>query len=178
MKRIFVINGSASENSANEKLISNIEVLTKDFFELTIFSSLKLLPHFDPMLSAEHPPQEVIDFRREIENADGIFICTPEYIFSIPAGLKNAMEWCVATTVFSGKQVGIITASASGVKGHEELQLILKTLGAEFIPATSLLIQGIKGKINEQGVITHGGTREELERFVEVFRNWVEESRK
>ncbi|WP_262886208.1 NADPH-dependent FMN reductase [Sphingobacterium sp. 18053] len=36
-------------------------------------------------------------------------MCLPEYIFSIPSGLKNSIEWCISTTVFSDKPVGIIT---------------------------------------------------------------------
>ena len=68
-------------------------------------------------------------------------ICTPEYIFSLPSGLKNAIEWCVATTVFSEKPIGVITASADGQKGHEELQMIIKTVMARFTTETTLLIQ-------------------------------------
>ncbi|WP_363317949.1 NAD(P)H-dependent oxidoreductase [uncultured Algibacter sp.] len=44
-----------------------------------------------------------MDFRNKIENADGIVICTPEYVFSIPSGLKNTIEWCVSTNAFSNK---------------------------------------------------------------------------
>jgi NAD(P)H-dependent FMN reductase len=39
----------------------------------------------------------------------------------LTSGLKNAIEWCVSTTVFSDKPIGLITASASGQKGHEDL---------------------------------------------------------
>ena len=174
MKKIFVINGSASENSVNEKLVTYIEKRTKEFFEVDIFSSLKSLPHFDPQLSVDGTPLAVMDFRQRIENADGIIFCTPEYVFSIPSGLKNAIEWCVATTVFSEKPVGIITASASGVKGHEELQLIMKTLYSKFTIDTTLLIQGVKGKINEQGEITHSETREQLGKFLKAYRELAE----
>jgi len=37
--------------------------------------------------------------------------------------LKNAIEWCVSTTVFTDKPTGIITASASGANGHAKLKL-------------------------------------------------------
>jgi hypothetical protein len=55
--------------------------------------------------------------------------------------------------VFSDKPVGLITASAHGAKGHEELQLIMRTVMPKFTDETTLLIQGIKGKINERGEI-------------------------
>jgi NAD(P)H-dependent FMN reductase len=177
-KKIFIIIGSASKNSSNEKLIENFIALTKDFFSLEIFDDLKVLPHFDPELSAGNPPPEVLQFRQHIEKADGIVICTPEYIFSVPGGLKNAIEWCVATTVFSEKPIGIITASADGQKGHEELQLIMKTLMAKFTSETTLLIRGIKGKINAQGQITNSKTKEELVKFIEAFKDLVTNSEK
>ena len=55
--------------------------------------------------------------------------------------------------MFSNKPTGVITASASGEKGHEELKLIMQTVMAKLTPDTALLIRGIKGKVNEQGDI-------------------------
>lgn len=169
-KNIFVIIGSASSNSANEKLVDNIVLLTKDFFKLTIFKDLKTLPHFEPELASNNPPKEIIYFRNSISKADGVLICTPEYVFSIPSGLKNGIEWCVSTTIFSDKPTGLITASASGEKGHQELQLIMKTIMAKFTDQTTLLIKGIKGKITHHGQLTDTKTSDELMRFIEAFK--------
>ena len=169
-KNIFVIIGSASQNSANDKLIENLSRLTSEFFNLKVFKGLKTLPHFDPELSAEQPPIEIVKFRAAIENADGVIICTPEYVFSIPSGLKNAIEWCVSTTVFSDKPMGLITASADGEKGHEELQLIMKTVMGQFNANTTLLIQGVRGKVNEDGQITDPKTRDALVSFIDAFK--------
>ena len=169
-KNILAIIGSASENSANLKLVELIGDLTKDLINLSVYNELKSLPHFDPELSANNPPEKIIELRNKIDQADGIIICTPEYVFSIPSGLKNAIEWCVSTTIFSDKPTGIITASAQGEKGHEELQLIMQTVMAKFIPATTLLIQGIKGKIDEEGQITDDKTKNELLKFITAFK--------
>lgn len=169
-KNIFILIGSASRNSVNEKIIDIFINLTKDFFSFTVFKDLKTLPHFDPELSSDHPPTSIIGFRNNIEKADAILICTPEYVFSIPSGLKNVIEWCVSTTVFSDKPTGLITASASGEKAHEELQLIMKTIMAKFTSETTLLIQGAKGKINEQGEITDDKTKEKFLNFIEAFK--------
>ncbi|MET4083013.1 chromate reductase [Pedobacter sp. UYP30] len=170
-KKVFVIIGSASNHSTNEKLINYFADLTKNVFDLIIFKELKKLPHFDPQLSENNPPTEVIEFRRNIEESDAVLICTPEYVFSIPSGLKNAFEWCVSTTIFSEKITGIITASADGRKGHEELQLILKTLMAKINEQTCLLIQGIKGKINNEGVVIDQKTISDLLKFIENFKH-------
>jgi len=170
--KIFAIIGSASENSSNQKLVEYLENLTKDNLEFVIFTGLKKLPHFDPNLFVNNTPEEVLRFRESIQQADGILISTPEYVFSIPSGLKNAIEWCISTTVFEGKPTGLITASANGQKAHEELQLIMKTTMTNFIPETTLLIQGIKGKLNEQGEIIDNTTKEDLQRFVEAFKTF------
>lgn len=177
-KIIFVIIGSAGNNSANEKLIDHIAFLSKSFFNLAIFKELKSIPHFDPGLSVNNPPKEVIEFRTHIENADGILICTPEYVFSLPAGLKNAIEWCVSATVFMDKPAGLITASANGRMGHEELQLIMKTVGAKFTDKTTLLIQGIKGKVSDEGIITDEKTTDDLIEFLGAFSTFVNRNRR
>ncbi len=172
-KNIFVIIGSASKNSSNEKLVDLIANLSEQAFKLTVFTDLKSLTHFDADLTFDNPPQAIVDFRSKIEQADGVLICTPEYVFSIPSGLKNAIEWCVATTVFSDKPLGILTASADGQKGHEELKLIMKTLMAKFSDKTTLLIRGIKGKMNELGELTDHKTRENLITFIEEYKKLV-----
>jgi chromate reductase len=166
-KNILAIIGSASSNSANLKLVEKIASLTSKLLNITIYNDLKTLPHFDPELSVDNPPSQIIEFRKSIEKADGIIICTPEYIFSIPSGLKNAIEWCIATTVFSEKPCGLITASASGQKGHEELQLIMKTAMAKFTSQSCLLIQGVKGKFDEHGKLVDN----EIEMRIEKFTN-------
>jgi NAD(P)H-dependent FMN reductase len=171
-RKIFAIIGSASSNSSNHKLVDLFTGLMGDHFTIVPAPDLKTLPHFDPMLSTDDPPGPVINFRKQIEEADGVLISTPEYIFSIPSGLKNAIEWCVATTVFSDKPLGIITASAHGQKGHEELQMIMRTVMAKFTEETTLLIHGIKGKLN--GEMVEEKTMGELKKFVEGYRRLLE----
>ncbi len=171
-KNILAIIGSASEHSANEKLIDLFVKYTIDDFNVTVFNSLKTLPPFDPQLSIENTPLPILQFRDQVEKTDGLIFCTPEYVFSIPSGLKNAIEWCVSTVVFSNKPTGIITASAHGQKGHEELQLILKTIMCHFTDDTCLLIQGIKGKIDIDGEITDGQTKDNFNKFIDSFK-WM-----
>ena len=168
-KTIFIINGSASQNSSNHRLIDYFVRNIPEAFDVHVWDDLKKLPHFDPELSAENPPEIVLQFRKAIEQADAVLICTPEYVFSIPSGLKNALEWCVVTTVFTDKPVGLITASANGRKGHEELQLIMRTLSAIFSQEATLLIQGIKGKIAAGGNFTNENDQRNFELFAAAF---------
>lgn len=81
LPKIFIINGSASNNSSNQKLIDNFVALTEDYFNVTVFNELKNLPHFNPELSLSDTPKIVEDFRHSIENADAVLICTPRICF-------------------------------------------------------------------------------------------------
>lgn len=169
--KIFAITGSTRKNSSNYKILKYISEHIKPNFEVEIFEDLDRIPHFNPDLDTENPPEEIRLFRNKIMEADGIIICTPEYVFSLPGSLKNALEWCVSITIFSNKKVGLITASASGEMGYEQLLLIMKTLEAKFDDNTQLLIQGIRGKIDAEGKIINEETEVALQNFINNFEN-------
>ncbi len=173
-KSVLALIGSASPDSSNHRLAEYVATQLGPEFTVNIFENLKSLPPFDPQLSSENTPDSILDFRQSIAQADGILICTPEYIFSIPSCLKNALEWCVSTTVFTVKPLGIVTASAHGQKGHEELKLIMSTLQAVFTKETTLLIPGIKGKIDKEGTILHEKTKNELITFTTSFKDLIQ----
>ncbi|MCF1713683.1 NAD(P)H-dependent oxidoreductase [Flavihumibacter sp. RY-1] len=175
-KKIVIIVGSASKHSANQKIINYLSERLGPAFELIVYSDLRIFPHFEPELSTNCPPLSIIELRTTIEHSDGVIICSPEYIFSIPSGLKNILEWCVATTIFNGKPTGLITASASGKEGHKELKLIMNTLMAKFTEETTLLIQGVKSKVDFDGNITDQVTEKELGTFLITFESLVTES--
>ncbi|KRB56836.1 NADPH-dependent FMN reductase [Flavobacterium sp. Root186] len=169
--KIFAITGSTRKNSSNFKILKYISENIKSGLEVDIFEDLDRIPHFNPDLDTENPPEEIRLFRDKIVNAYGIIICTPEYVFSLPGSLKNALEWCVSTTILSNKKVGLITASASGEMGHQQLLLIMKTLEAKFDDNMQLLIQGIRGKIDAEGKIINEETEIALQNFINNFEN-------
>lgn len=171
--KIIGICGSASKNSGNLAILKFISECTKSEFDIQIIDDLAQFPHFRTELTNENTPEKISEFRNTVQEADGIIICSPEYVFSIPSGLKNVLEWCVSTTVFSDKPVALITASASGEKGHEELQLIMKTIQASFTEATTQLIQGVKGKISKEGEILDQNTKNQLQHLVASFNKLV-----
>lgn len=168
-KKVTGILGSTKAHSNNERLLKRIGELMQDSVELTIFNQIAELPHFNPDLDNEQVAPIIRDLRQRIADANGVLICTPEYVFSMPGSLKNALEWMVSTVVFSDKPLGIITASASGEKGHEQLQVVMRTLGANFNEDTLLLISGIKGKMNEEGEIIHAETLQRVAHFADSF---------
>jgi chromate reductase, NAD(P)H dehydrogenase (quinone) len=153
MKTILAIIGSASTNSSNHQIVRHLQHKLGPDIQLTIFDRLKELPPFDPEESESHPPIEIIALRQVIQAADIVLISSPEYIFSVPSGLKNLLEWCAVTTVFTDKPLSIITASAQGETGHAELQRIMAGLGARLHPEANLLIAGVRGKLDAGGNI-------------------------
>ena len=113
-KRIFAISGSTRSQSANLKLLHLIADWVEDRYDVEIFEGIAQLPHFNPDVDKDEAPLEVQALRTKISEADAVLICTPEYVFSLPGSLKNALEWMVSTTILSDKPTGLITASASG----------------------------------------------------------------
>ncbi|UIR57282.1 NAD(P)H-dependent oxidoreductase [Sphingobacterium sp. SRCM116780] len=166
-KKILAIIGSATPNSSNQKFVEKI-IEKVDHFDITMYNSLSELPHFNTELTEHNVPEKIKNIRELIEHSDGILFSTPEYIFSIPSGLKNLLEWCVSTMIFTNKPISVLTASSSGIKGHEELHLILETLGAIIRPENSILIKGIKGKFDQYGNID----KELLQHVLSIMNNF------
>jgi chromate reductase len=168
-KRILAIIGSTRENSTNLQIVKAISKIFSEKAHFFIFDTIADLPHFNPDLDNEQLPESIHAFREGIKIADGILICTPEYVFSLPGSLKNALEWTVSTTLFSKKPVALITASASGEKAQEELHLIMNTLEAKFNNNTTLLIKGARGKADENGNIKDEETALNLKKVMVHF---------
>ncbi len=152
MKSVLAISGSTRNHSTNWKILEHISKLYQNKVVVDIYEDLNKLPHFDPVLKESEIPESIKSFLTKIDQADGILISTPEYVFSLPSVLKNALEWTVAETILSYKPIAFIVASSSGKMAFESLDIILKTLVQQPIPEKSkLLIQGAKGRIDGNG---------------------------
>lgn len=174
-KNILAIVGSTRKNSSNEKILNAIATMYSDTLKVNIYHGCSQLPHFNPDLT-EEPPLSVQHFYTLIRESDGVLICTPEYIFSLPGTLKNALEWTVSTTVFSNKPVAFIVASGSGVKAFESLDIILSTLTQKNIPEHSkLLLEGGRSRMNQDGVFTDNDTILKITRVVDSLIGSIRE---
>lgn len=109
-------------------------------------------------------PAEVEAFRAKILTADGILIASPEYNFSIPAPLKNAIDWASRpTNVLAGKFIGLCGASPGPlgtVVVHEHLRAVFGILHASVLPGVARVaschtkIDFAKGELNDEAMIT------------------------
>jgi chromate reductase, NAD(P)H dehydrogenase (quinone) len=74
----------------------------------------------NPLLGPFARPQKVVEFKTKIRAADALLIVTPEYNYSIPGVLKNAIDWASrppSDNVFQGKPVAIMSASTGMLRG-------------------------------------------------------------
>jgi chromate reductase, NAD(P)H dehydrogenase (quinone) len=150
--RIIAINGSTRTQSTNGQLLHAIAALYADTFELEIFNGLTGIPHFNPDLDNDTPPEAVAAFRKLIKDADGVLICTPEYAMGVPGSLKNALDWTVSSTVFSQKPTALITASSVGQKGHAALMETLLVIECAVPETSTLVIPFVKTKIKDNTI--------------------------
>jgi NAD(P)H-dependent FMN reductase len=169
LKKILAICGSTRNQSSSQSILQHMATLFPERLEITIYTGIANLPHFNPDVDDDNTTPGVKDFREQIVKADGVIICTPEYVFSLPGTLKNAIEWTVSTTVFSEKPVALIVASGLGEKAYESLTLIMTTLGARIKEPAKLLIPGARSKINAQGQITDAQTLLDLQNLTIAF---------
>ena len=135
-------------------------------FEVINFSSITVIPHFNPDLDQENPPQAVEELRSIIKNADGIIISTPEYAMGLPGSLKNLLDWTVSSASFSGKPVLALVASTQGEKAYQSIIDILTVIEARISPQ---LISFAKAKVNNEGAITDKETLAALKSTADSF---------
>ena len=146
MKRILAISGSTKPNSSNWKILDFISVAAGKHVIVELYKDLAELPYFVPGLENDQIPPAVRLFFEKIETADAVLFSSPEYVYSLPGILKNALEWTVQTTVLSGKPTAFIIAATSGEKACESLDLILETLTQENIPKERKILIKSAGK--------------------------------
>jgi NAD(P)H-dependent FMN reductase len=166
-KKIIALSGSIRKDSSNSAILKYLAQQNTDRFEVFHWEQLEQLPFFHPDQTYNLPPI-VKEFLGALEKADGVWICSPEYVFSIPGILKNALEWTVATTVFLEKPTLLITASSSGKNAHDSLSLVIKTLGARLENST-LLVSNVKTKVDSSGNLISEELRSDLKKIIEAF---------
>lgn len=175
MKKVLALSGSIRKDSSNWKILELMKDLYKDKLDIELYADMANLPHFDPNLKGKDIPVAVQALYQKLNEADGIIVCTPEYVFSPPAILKNALEWTVAETILSYKPTALIVASSAGDQTFESLSVILKTLLQEEIPTTQkLLIRGVRSKVGADGVIADIDTIEQLIIVVDALYDQIQ----
>lgn len=164
--KILAISGSLRQSSSNTAILTALSKLAPAETDFRFYNGLAELPYFNPEHDTDAPPDSVSNFRKQLKEADGIIICTPEYARGVPGVLKNALDWVVSSGEFFLKPVAVISVSShpsGGDKAHESILLTLEMIQAQ-IPENSKLKIGLAGtKINKNGDVLNASTNKELE---------------
>ncbi|PLS08531.1 NADPH-dependent FMN reductase [Neobacillus cucumis] len=124
--KIIALVGSLRKDSFNKQLALTIQERFANHFELEVLD-LGLLPHYNQD-EEFHPAESVGEFKRKVKEADGVMIITPEYNWSIPGVLKNALDWLSRVDkVLIGKPV-LTAGAATGLMGTLRAQLQLRQI--------------------------------------------------
>ena len=95
--KILAFSGALRKASTNTALVRAAKQLAPEGVEIEIYDGIATLPFFDQDLESD-VPAVVADFRAKIAAADGVLIASPEYNYSIPGVLKNALDWASRPT--------------------------------------------------------------------------------
>lgn len=178
MLKIVAIVGSIRKDSYNKQLAYTIQERYVNKFDLEILD-IGELPFFNQDIEND-PPESVSDFKKKINDADGVIIVTPEYNWSIPGVLKNALDWLSRVDkVLIGKPV-MVAGAATGIMGTIRAQLHIRQILAGmqvnlFPPAgNEILINQAHLKFVD-GRLADEGTLAFMDQVIERYTAFVAE---
>jgi chromate reductase len=175
--RILGFAGSLRKNSYNKSLLqAALELLPEDA-ELEVFD-LDGIPPYNQDLENQ-PAEKVKEFKAKIKAADAILIATPEYNYSIPGVLKNAID-CASRpygdNAFAHKPVAIMGASP-GMIGSARAQYHLRQcfvfLSCFALNQPEVMVSFAQEKIDKDGKVTDQKTRELIRQLLEGLVTWT-----
>lgn len=178
MRNIAVVVGSLRKDSINKKLAQNIMAVGAGMFTFAL-ADLSDVPLFNQDLE-DNLPGPVVEFKKVIADADGVILVTPEYNRSVPAVMKNAIDWAsrpYGHNLWQGKPVamcGIAPGAVGTAAAQAHLRSVLGMVGAALCCQPEVYLQDTEGMFNEEGVITSERTIKFLRRFLEALGAWMD----
>lgn len=168
--------GSLRRASINRSLLQAIGAVLPAGHALEIHESIEV-PLFNSDVA--EPPQ-VTDLKDAIARAAGVVFSVPEYNYSIPGGLKNALDWISSPPVKSplrGKPVAIVGAT-SGMSGTIRAQLHMRQIllfsDCQILAQPEVLIPRAHERFDATGTLIDESTRVLLARFGVAFAAFVQ----
>lgn len=119
MAKVVAICGSLRKASLNHALLRSLPALAPEGMEIVESPPIGTMPLYDADIQAKGFPDAVTALSEAIRAASGVIICTPEYNYSIPAPLKNAIDWVsrVPNQPFQNKPVCLMSVSPGALGG-------------------------------------------------------------
>ena len=175
--KVLAFAGSLRKGSYNKALIRAAVEVAPENVVVEVFD-LEGMPLFNQEFEAD-PPQKVKEFKDRIRAADALLIATPEYNYSIPGILKNAIDCASrpkADTPLEGKPVAIMSASTGrlgGARAQYHLRQTFIFLNMQPINRPEVMLSDAPHNIDVDGKVTNEQTRQLIRQLLEALIAWT-----
>ena len=175
--KVLGICGSLRKASLNMAALRACGELLPPGMKLEIATGLGDLPLFNQDLLDAGMPEPVKRLREQIAAADGLLIVSPEYNFSVPAPLKNLIDWGsrAPNQVFQDKPIAIASVAPGPVGGARmqyDLRKMLVQLWGLVLPRPEVFIVNAAAKFSD-GRLTDEASRKFLGELLAGFAAWI-----
>jgi chromate reductase len=175
--RILGIAGSLRQKSYNRGVLRAATELAPQGATVEIFD-LDGIPPFSED-DEQEPPATVVEFKRRIREADAVLFVTPEYNYSIPGVLKNAIDWAsrpYGDSAWSGKPAAVMGASIGALgtaRAQYHLRQVMVFLNMFPVNQPEVMIGAANERFDTVGNLTDDETREYVGRLVQSLVDWT-----
>lgn len=156
---LLLVSGSTRAASTNTAVLRTAQVLAPVGVTTTLYGELSELPAFNP--DDDRPPLNptVSRLRAEVEAADALLFCTPEYAGALPGSFKNLLDWTVGGIGMDGKPVAWINVSSvaaptGGADAHASLAKVLGYVNAQIVEAACSRLPMTRQSIGPDGLVS------------------------
>lgn len=180
MSKVISICGSLRKGSFNRMLEKVLPSLAPAGMTISPAPSFAEFPLYNADLQNEKGfPAPVNALADAIRAADGVIFVTPEYNFSLPGGLKNALDWVsrLKEQPFVGKPIAIQSASPGPVGGARmqyDLRKMMVFLDAFTLNKPEIFVNNCASKFDDKtGQLTDQATRDFVKQQLENFADFI-----
>jgi chromate reductase len=177
---VLVICGSLRKGSFNRMIANTLSDLAPPEMTITDAPPIGAIPLYDADLQAGHGfPAAVIALGDAVRAADAVILVSPEYNFSVPGVLKNAIDWIsrLPDQPFKSKPVALQSAAAGmlgGARMQYHLRQILVFLEADVFTKPEVFVTFAKTKVDEAaGRLTDPDARKVITDQLSAFSAYV-----
>ncbi len=176
--KIFGIAGSLRKGSYNKSLLRAAKGLLPEEAQLEIFDKLAEIPPFNQD-NEKNPPSVVAELKEKIRRSDAILFATPEYNYSIPGVLKNAIDWAsrpYGDSAWEGKPTAIMSAATGmigGARAQYHLRQVFVSLNILPLNRPEIIIPEASKKFDEHGNLTDEYTKEKIKDLLKALVEWT-----
>jgi chromate reductase, NAD(P)H dehydrogenase (quinone) len=177
---VITICGSLRAASYNAMVARTLPLLAPDAMKIKASPPIDVIPHYNADVQARGFPDPVNALGESIRSADGVIFVTPEYNYSVPGVLKNAIDWVsrLPDQPFKNKAIALQSASQGvlgGARAQYHLRQTMVFVEAYVFNRPEIMIASAKGKFDESnGQIsdepTRGLIKQQLAGFAQFIR--------